>query len=58
MSVLPHGLFSSCGKQGLGHMGLVVPRYVGSLWVRDRTCVSCVGRWILYHLATRDALNV
>ena len=27
----------------------------GSSWPRDRTCVSCVGRWILYHLSTREA---
>ena len=31
--------------------------HVGSLWTRDQTCVSCVGRWILYHWATREALN-
>ena len=23
----------------------------------DRTCVSCVGRWILYHWATREAVT-
>ena len=28
----------------------------GSSWARDRTCVSCMGRWILYHWATRKAL--
>ena len=22
---------------------------------RDQTCVPCIGRWILYHLATREA---
>ena len=22
---------------------------------RDRTCMSCIGRWILYHQATREA---
>ena len=27
----------------------------GSSWLRDRTCVSCNGRWILYHWATREA---
>ena len=27
----------------------------GSSWHRDRTCVSCIGRWILYHWATREA---
>ena len=24
----------------------------GSSWTRDQTCVSCIGRWILYHWAT------
>ena len=31
----------------------------GSSWPRDQACVSCVcciGRWILYHWATREAL--
>ena len=27
----------------------------GSSWPRDRTCVSCIGRGILYHGATREA---
>ena len=27
----------------------------GSSRPRNRTCVSCVGRWILYHWATREA---
>ena len=27
----------------------------GSPWPRDRTCVSNIGRWILYHSATRQA---
>ena len=35
--------------------GLVVPRHVGSSWIRDWTCVFCIGRWILYHWATREA---
>ena len=25
---------------------------------RDETCVSCLGRWILYHSATRGALAI
>ena len=25
----------------------------GSSWPRDQTCISCIGRWILYHWATR-----
>ena len=27
----------------------------GSSWPRDQTCVSCVGRWILYHWTTWEA---
>ena len=29
----------------------------GSFWPRDWTWVSCIGRWILYHWATREALK-
>ena len=25
-------------------------------WPRDWTCISCIGRWILYHSPTREAL--
>ena len=28
---------------------------MGSSWPRDWTCVSCIGRQILYHWATREA---
>ena len=31
-------------------------RHVGSSWIRDRTCVSCTVRQILYHWATREDL--
>ena len=31
---------------------------VGSSQVRDQTRVSCAGRWILYHRATREALGI
>ena len=27
----------------------------GSSWTRDQTHISCIGRWILYHWATREA---
>ena len=27
-----------------------------SSWIRDQTHVSCIGRWILYHWATRKVL--
>ena len=58
------GLFSSCSAQA-SHRGgfhccraraqelrrtdLVALWHVGSSWIRDRTCVSCTGRQILYH---------
>ena len=27
----------------------------GSFWLRDWTHISCIGRWVLYHWATREA---
>ena len=36
-------------------MSLVVPYYVGSSPTRDQIHVSCIGMWILYHWATREA---
>ena len=30
----------------------------GSSWSRDQAWVSCVGRWILYHWDTREALII
>ena len=42
------------GRQ-LWHTGSVAPRHVGSSWIRDWTCVPCIGRRILYHGATREA---
>ena len=30
------------------------PLHVGSSWTRDWTRVSCIGRWIFYHWATRE----
>ena len=29
----------------------------GASWPRDQTCVSCIGRWILYHWSTLEALK-
>ena len=40
---------SRAWAQELWHAGLVALWHVGSSWIRDRTCVSCIGRWILYH---------
>ena len=57
-----HGL-SCCGArapdtqaQQLWLTGLVVPRHVGSSQTRARTRVPCIGRRILNHWATREAL--
>ena len=36
-------------------MGLVAQHHVGSSQIRDPTHVSCTGRQILYHWATREA---
>ena len=62
--------FSSCGtwaqqlwlagsraqSQQLWCTGLVAPRHVGSSWTRARTRAPCIGRRILNHCATREAL--
>ena len=43
----------SCGSRGL-----VAPRHVGSSQTRARTHVPCIGRQILNHCATREALPI
>ena len=62
--------FSSCSMQApclwlggpraqppwLCHMCLVALQHVGSSQTRARTCVPCIGRQILNHCATREAL--
>ena len=62
--VIAHGL-SSCGSQAsraqaqqLWCMGLVALQHVGSSRTRDRTRVPCIGRRILNHCATREALSL
>ena len=47
------GLSSCCSW----FMDLVAPQHVGSSQTRDRTHVSCIGRHILYHWATREAFE-
>ena len=60
--------FSSCGSalhlqlpgfraqvQELQHTGLVFLQHVGSSRTRNWKGVSCTGRWILHHWATREA---
>ena len=56
---------SCCGAQApdaqaqqLWLTGLVAPRHVGSSQTRVRTRVPCIGRQILNHCATREALSV
>ena len=34
---------------------VAIPFSRGSSRTRDRTRISCIGRWILYHQATREA---
>ena len=48
-------LGSRAQAQQLWHTGLVAPQHVGSSWTRNQTGVSCIGRWILYHWATKEA---
>ena len=43
--------------QYLWHTGLVAPRHVGSSRTRAGTHVPCIGRRILNHCATREALS-
>ena len=37
-------------------MDLLAPRHVESSWTSDQTCVFCIGRQILNHWTTREAL--
>ena len=37
---------------------VAIPFSRGSCWARDQTRVSCTGRWILYHQATRKTQNI
>ena len=55
---------SCCGAQApdtqaqwLWLRGLVAPRHVGSSQTRARNRVPCIGRQILNHFATREALS-
>ena len=43
---------SNCGS-----WAQLFPRHVGSSQTRARTCVPCIGRQILNHCATREALS-
>ena len=37
--------------------GIFISFSRGSSWARDQTLVSCISKWVLYHWATRDALQ-
>ena len=62
--------FSGCGAQAPGRAGFsnrgsraldtgsAAPWHVGSSRMRDRTCLSCTWRQILYHWATREAPEI
>ena len=54
---------SCCGvqAQSLWHTSWIAPQHVGSSLTRDRTHVSCIGRWnffFSYHRATRKPLSL
>ena len=40
---------SRAHAQSQQRTSLVTPRHMGSSWTRDRTCVPCTDRKILYH---------
>ena len=46
--VVEHGL-DGIGASVVWGMGSVALEYVGSSRNRDQTCISCIGRQILYH---------
>ena len=64
--VAEHGLWGPQAQQvqlgaqaqSLWGPDFAVPQHAGSSQTRDRTCVPCIGRWILYHLAPREARTV
>ena len=48
---------SRAQAQWLWHMGLVALQQMRSSQTRDQTHIFCIGRWILYHRANREALK-
>ena len=59
---LGHAGFNGCSSQDPGHglnnsdtWFLAAPQHVASSWIRDETHISCIGRQILHHWATREA---
>ena len=59
--VVAHGLRSCPGLESTDStvrlMCLATLQRVGSSQTTDPTCVSCIGKWILYHWVTREALK-
>ena len=58
------GGFSCCRARALGMWvsvvelkGLVAPCHVGPSWTRDQTCILYIGRPVLNHWTTREALS-
>ena len=47
---------SRAQSQQLWHTGSAAPQHVGPSWTRARTHVPCIGRQILNHCTTREAL--
>lgn len=47
-------LGSRAEAQPLLHLGLAAPPHPGSSWTRVRTHISCIGKEVLYHWATRE----
>ena len=45
------------GLQQSWHTGLVALQQLASSQTRDRTHVSCNGRWILTHCTTKECLS-
>ena len=61
------GLGRDCSPPGSSVHGIPQARILewvaiassrGSFWPRDQTCVSCTGRWILHHCASREAISI
>ena len=52
----------NCSPPGSSLHGILewvaIAFFRGSFQPRDWACISCIGRWILYHWATREALLV
>lgn len=57
----PASAVAALGSEGPGSVvaahGLKLAPYAGSSQIRDRTCASFIGTWILYYWATRKAPN-